>query len=168
MNSLLKILNPKKSSALTVKAKRGNGFFLEAVDDDSSAPSSDHTGEAAPQPAAIALVDAAAATPTAVGDSAIVVAAPSTIAPATPEAKPGRVKKFRGKAAPIVSGEDSTQESNVIDAVATVVATAPEPEPTTTTFAPTYLSPALSQTPRRRPGPSLSGFMDMAQQLSSK
>ncbi len=167
MNSLLKILNPKKSSALTVKAKRGNGFFLEAVDDDSSASSSDHTGEAAPQPAAIAPVEAAA-TPTAVGDSAIVVAAPSTIAPATPEAKPGRVKKFRGKAAPIVSGEDSTQESNVIDAVATVVATAPEPEPTTTTFAPTYLSPALSQTPRRRPGPSLSGFMDMAQQLSSK
>ncbi len=168
MNSLLKILNPKKSSAVTVKAKRGNGFFLEAVDDESSASSPTHAGEAAPQPTAIVPGEPAAVASTAVGESAIVVAAPSTIAPASPEAKPGKVKKFRGKAAPIVVGEDNTKDSNIIDAVATVVATAPEPEPTTTTFAPTYLSPALSQTPRRRPGPSLSGFMDMAQQLLSK
>ncbi len=157
MNSLLNFLNPKKSAA--AKAKKSNGFFLEIADDESDDASESHTG-------AIVPAEPSTVVATQTSESAIVVAESSSIAPAAETVKPGKIKKFRGKAAAIETKDSAP--SDVIDAIATVVVAAPKAEPGPANFAPTFLSPALSQTPRRRPGPSLAGFMDMAQQVKNK
>ncbi|MCS6812825.1 MAG: hypothetical protein NZ772_04535 [Cyanobacteria bacterium] len=160
MNNFLRILNPKKSNAVNVKAKRGNGFFLEAVDDEESSPTATHT-ETTVDASAIVTAQPASITPTQTNESAIVVAETASIAPA----KPAKTKKFKGGLAALVPGQGNKESATVVDTVATVVTAAPKTEPTPANFAPTYLSPALSQTPRRRPGPSMSSFMEMAQQV---
>jgi len=145
MNSLLNFLNPKKSGA--VKAKKSSEFFLEAADDE-------------PETHAAEIVSAVTATVASAqtSESAIVVAEASGIAPVTKAAKSTQIKKFKGK------GESAS--SDVIDAIATVVVTpTPAPEAAPTSFASTVY---LSQTPRRRPGPSMAGFMAMAQQVKTK
>lgn len=161
MNNFLRILNPKKSNAANVKVKRGNGFFLEAVDDEeSSTPTATHT-ETTVDASAIVTAQPTSTTPAQTDESAIVVAETASIAPA----KPAKTKRFKGGLAALVPAQASKDSNTVVDTVATVVTAAPKAEPAPANFAPTYLSPALSQTPRRRPGPSMASFMEMAQQV---
>lgn len=76
---------------------------------------------------------------------------------AAPAAQPKRAKKLKKTAAEKPAAEAEPPAPKAVE---------PIPEPVSTTFASDYLLPR--NTPRRRPGPSLDGFRNLARQVKSK
>jgi predicted lipid-binding transport protein (Tim44 family) len=90
-------------------------------------------------------------------------AAPATVAAPADQAAPAPVAKAPAKAAT----KQAPAKAKEVPTPAPVVAVAAEPVPAN--FATTYLNgPGSSMTRRRRPGPSLSPFRDMAKQVKGR
>jgi predicted lipid-binding transport protein (Tim44 family) len=89
-------------------------------------------------------------------------AKPAEAQPAKAEAKPAEAKPAAAKAAPAPQAKPAAAQS----APKPPMAPMPKP-PAVTSFAAEYMSgPTMPR--RRRPGPSLSPFMDMAKQVKAR
>lgn len=156
------LLGGKKAQAdtestpqIAPKAKKSNGYYLEL----------DETGTTKAEPAkAVAAVVAAAAEPVkaAVTKVEAVAAEPVKAAVAAVEAAPAKKLKAAKAKAPANESENGKVQ---IEAQANPPA-ATNGKSDQSTFAPNYLMPTASNS-RRRPGPSLNMFRDMARQVKT-
>lgn len=141
MLGFLKKLGGKKSEeeqSTATKAKKGKGFFLE-LDETGNVKSEAPEKKSEPTKAAAAKVESPEATPA----SKVEQKKPAQTAKTSPSKK---LEPLPTKAVPASNGKVE-----------------PQPE---MTFAPNYLLTTSSK-PRRRPGPSMDMFRDMARQVKT-
>lgn len=123
--------------------------------------------EPAGQVAAPAAPLAAATKPSSVNNKAATnggaIAAPVALAVAETTSSNGNVAATKKKVS-----KKSAQTETAEGTAPTPVATAAPATPADVTFAPNYLMTANSRSGRRRPGPSMNQFRDMARQVNSQ
>lgn len=153
-SKMFKSKSSEKEASPASQGRKRNGYFLE-LDDDASAPSeTDHATKAA-TPDKVELTPSEPAKPVATAapvnadkaKEAGTVSA-STVKPAKAESTP-----VKAKSAKLTEPTPTPNE--------------PAKTPDGMTFAPNFLLSPNQNGGRRRPGPSLNPFMDMADQVNT-
>jgi type IV secretory pathway VirB10-like protein len=162
----------ESTAKIAPKAAKSNGFYLE-LDETGSTKSEPKALKAEPakaaaaavaEPAKAAAAVVAAATEPVKAAVATIEAAPEKVEAALTEKKAKTLKSAKAAKAKAAESENSK---------VTVEAQPNPPAPETNgkvadqvTFAPNYLMPTASSS-RRRPGPSMNTFRDMARQVKT-
>jgi hypothetical protein len=133
---------------VTGKSRRRSGYFMELDEAEETKPVNGHKpahAEAAKAPQPVAAVQPAKAQPAKTPEPAAAASAASKVE-LVQTAKGVKAEPVKSKPAPAASTNGQNQ--------------------TETTFAPKYLVPSSSNS-RRRPGPNMNPFLDMARQVKT-
>ena len=147
---------------VTGKTRRRSGYFME-LDESEETPAKANqstNGAVAKTPVAATTAKSAKEEP----------AKTPVAATATKSAKEGPAKTDAAAASAQSAKVELVQTAEGVTAVPaekTPAASKNGQTPTETTFAPKYLAPTGSSNSRRRPGPSMNPFLDMARQVKT-
>lgn len=176
---LQNLFGGKKSEAKAANPAKTKGYFME-FEDSTNGKSADAKPVAAKAPEAKTPAPAKAPEPK--KPEPVAVGAPASKTDSTPEAAQPEAAKAEPKSKKTsIKAKKAQSESAANSAPTEVKQPEPEPQPVAlqkktvaskpdsiSTFAPTYLNPTLASTGgRRRPGPSMNPFMDMARQVKT-
>ncbi|NES96409.1 MAG: hypothetical protein F6K32_14480 [Desertifilum sp. SIO1I2] len=155
----------KKSEGSAVKPAKSNGYFLE-FDDSANGKSPEakpasKPAEPAKEPVAVGAPAKAAPEPAA--EPAKAEKTESAPASKKTSIKAKKAQSSSANAQPAEVKQPEAQPQPVAAATKTKVSKIETPS----TFAPTYVSPTVVSSSRRRPGPSMNPFMEMARQVKT-
>ncbi|NEO28940.1 MAG: hypothetical protein F6K36_00460 [Symploca sp. SIO3C6] len=166
LGSIKNLLGGKKSqddASATPKAKTGQGFFLE-LDETGNAASQAPAPKPEPAKAAVATTEPPKAEKE--QDFFLGIDQTGNVASQAPAPKSEPAPKKGKKKKSVKAEVASTQEKKVVPQVAPAAAKNGKVEPQAgLTFAPNYLLPTPRS--RRRPGPSMNMFREMARQAKT-
>ena len=176
-----------KPKASTVKPRKSKGYFMELDETDEQKP-----GEVLQQAKAVAskTLEQAKAVVSKTSDQAKAVAskapeqAKAIVSNSEPVAEPAKAASAKTQAkfatAQTAKAETATTPSPKVELVQTAEGLKAKPAKAAstvgstngqnqaeTTFAPKYLAPSASSNGRRRPGPNMNPFLDMARQVKT-
>ncbi len=160
LSFLFGLIGGKKSepqlAASNAKGKKSKGYFME-LDEDEQEPINISK-------AAQAVADQAKAVADKTKDKTKeLVASAKSALPETPKATEATANNQAAKVELVQTAEGVKAEP----AKSKKVSAASANTPTETTFAPKYLAPSASTNGRRRPGPNMNTFLDMARQVKT-
>lgn len=135
--------------AATAKNRKRSGYFMEL----------DETEEVSSNGSQPAKLEPAVKTPVAKAEPVVKTSATKSEPAKTPEPKAPQAPQIE-----LVQTTKGLKAEPVKPAPAT---SANGQNQTETTFAPKYLNPSLSSSRRRRPGPNMNNFLDMARQVKN-
>jgi hypothetical protein len=139
----------QKPAAATAKNRKRSGYFMELEETEETQPVNDN------KPAKVA--EAKTSEPVATAKSA----------KAEPTKKPESAASAQAAKVELVQTAEGLKAEPAKRASSSPAASANGQNQTETTFAPKYLIPSASSKSRRRPGPSMNPFLDMARQVKT-
>jgi hypothetical protein len=159
----------EKLAASSTKSRKSKGFFLELNESEEQQPPDNQTTKAEPAKKT-ELVGAT--------KSALAAVAKSVKSDTSANNQPAKAEASANNRPAKAKADNSAnnQPENKVELVQTAQGVRPakasaasvnNQTPTETTFAPKYLTPSASSNGRRRPGPNMNSFLDMARQVKT-
>ena len=145
-----------KLAASSAKGKKSKGYFMELNEDEQQPVNGIQPVKAELNKAVDKTKELVAAATKSVGSE-----------PAKAKAEPAKAKATANNPAAKVELVQTAEGVKAEPAKSTKASAASAKTQTETTFAPKYLAPSASTNCRRRPGPNMNTFLDMARQVKT-
>lgn len=161
----------EKLAASSTKSRKSKGFFLELNESEEQQPTGNDNQTTKAEPAK--KTELVAAT-----KSALAAVAKSVKSDTSANNQPAKAEASANNQPAKAKADNSAnnQPEKKVELVQTAQGVRPakasaasvnNQTPTETTFAPKYLTPSASSNGRRRPGPNMNSFLDMARQVKT-